>query len=505
MTGSLLIKNVWLAAGDAAPLRKVNCLVGKDGNIAALEKEFSACAAEVRLDGRGLILAPGFIDAHGHSDISALAAPECFSKVSQGVTSEVCGNCGLSAFPVTPENRSHLQELYSNYGVDISWNSCQEYLDFCRSSHCSMSTVPLCGHNTLRAAVRNYGEGETDRGEIEKMCSLLDRELSAGAAGLSFGLLYTPGIFAGSEEICALMRIVAKHGKVCAAHLRSEGDKLVESVQEMIQLSLDSGLKHFHFSHLKTAGEENFGKIDKVFELFDEARHKGVEITCDRYPYIESMTQLSVALPGAWKKMDDVKLKKTLESAEEKIALIAQLRAAKSEEYWQRCRIVNTAHPRFAPYRGKCIADIPGDVVENAVEMLAFDPVNCQAAFATMSEENMRNIIAQPFCVAGSDGNALPSDGRFGKTHPRSFGAVAGFLRISLDMGISIEESVSKVSGKTASIFTLEDRGVVAPGKVGDLVLFDPDSVDSKADFLAPETPAEGIVTVIKNGEIIYN
>ena len=122
-----------------------------------------------------------------------------------------------------------------------------------------------------------------------------------------------------------------------------------------------------------------------------------------------------------------------------------------------------------------------------------------------MSEENMRNIIAQPFCVAGSDGNALPSDGRFGKTHPRSFGAVAGFLRISLDMGISIEESVSKVSGKTASIFTLEDRGVVAPGKVGDLVLFDPDSVDSKADFLAPETPAEGIVTVIKNGEIIYN
>ena len=430
MTGSLLIKNVWLAAGDAAPLRKVNCLIGKDGNIAALEKEFSACAAEVRLDGRGLILAPGFIDAHGHSDISALAAPECFSKVSQGVTSEVCGNCGLSAFPVTPENRSHLQELYSNYGVDISWNSCQEYLDFCRSSHCSMSTVPLCGHNTLRAAVRNYGGGEASVEEIEQMCHLLDRELSAGAAGLSFGLLYTPGIFAGSEEICALMRIVAKHGKVCAAHLRSEGEKLVESVQEMIDLSLDSGLKHFHFSHLKTAGEENFGKIDKVFELFEEARHKGVEITCDRYPYIESMTQLSVALPGAWKNLDDVALKKKLESTEEKVALIAQLRAAKSEEYWQRCRIVNTA-------------DIPGDVVENAVEMLAFDPVNCQAAFATMSEENMRNIIAQPFCVAGSDGNALPSDGRFGKTHPRSFGAVAGFLRISLDMGISIEESVS--------------------------------------------------------------
>ncbi len=505
MTGSLLVKNVWLADGVGTPLRKCCCLIGTDGKIAAVEKEFSACAARQVVNGEGLILAPGFIDAHGHSDISALAAPECFSKVSQGVTTEICGNCGLSAFPVTPENRSHLQELYSNYGVDISWNSCREYLDFCRTCNCSMTVVPLCGHNTLRAAVRNYGEGEAGAEEIEQMCRLLERELSGGAAGLSFGLLYTPGIFAGSDEICALMRIVAKHGKVCAAHLRSEGDRLVESVQEMIDLSLESGLKHFHFSHLKTAGEGNFRKLAKVFELFEEARHKGLEITCDRYPYIESMTQLSVALPGAWKTLDDVKLKKTLESTEEKVALISQLREAKSDEYWQRCRIVNTAHPGFASYRGRCITDIPGDVVENAVEMLAFDPVNCQAAFATMSDENMKNIISQPFCVAGSDGNAFPADGRFGKTHPRSFGAVAKFLRLTLDMGISIEESVSKVSGKTASIFGLEDRGVIAPGKVGDLVLFDPDTVDSKADFLAPETPAEGIVLVIKNGEIIYN
>jgi N-acyl-D-amino-acid deacylase len=273
----------------------------------------------------------------------------------------------------------------------------------------------------------------------------------------------------------------------------------------MIELSLGSGLKHFHFSHLKTAGVENFGKLDKVFELFDEAQSRGLVITCDRYPYVESMTQLSVALPGAWKNLDDTALKKKLESTEEKLALIAELRTAKSDGYWQRCRIVNTPHPRFSSYRGRGIIEIPGDVAENVVEMLAFDPVNCQAAFSVMSAENMKNIIAQPFCVAGSDGNALPGDGRFGKTHPRSFGAVARFLRLTLDMGLPIEECISKVSGKTAAIFGLEERGIIAPGKQGDLVLFDPDSVDSKADFLAPETPAEGIVFVIKNGEIIYS
>ena len=505
MTGAVLVKNVWLAAGDAASLRKVNCLVGKDGMIAALEKDFSACAAEVQLDGRGLILAPGFIDAHGHSDISALAAPECFSKVSQGVTTEICGNCGLSAFPVTTENLSHLQELYGNYGVDIRWRSCREYLDFCRESRCRSSLVPLCGHNTLRAVVRNYGEGRADEAEIKEMCRLLKRELDSGAAGLSFGLLYTPGIFAEPDEIFALMQCVAKSNKVCTAHLRSEGDRLLESASEMNELSLESGLKHFHFSHLKTAGKENFAKLDKLFELFEDARHKGLKITCDRYPYIESMTQLSVALPGKWKTLDDVALKKLLAFAEEKVQLAADLKNAKDDEYWQRCRIVNCTHPRFISYRGRKICEIPGDPAENAVEMLAFDPVNCQAAFETMSEENMKKIIAQPFCVAGSDGNALPADGRFGHTHPRAFGAVARFLRLALDMGKSIEESVSKVSGLSADIFGLGDRGRIAPGKRGDLVLFDPDSIDSKADFSLPETPAAGIACVIKNGEIIYN
>ena len=505
MTASLLIKNVWLADGTSAPLRKCACLTGNDGSIAAVEKEFSACAAEKVIDGRGLILAPGFIDAHGHSDISALAATECFSKISQGVTTEICGNCGLSAFPVTSENRSHLQELYSNYGLEITWGDLKEYKELFLKHHPVMDIFPCCGHNTLRAAVCGYEEEELSGIQMDKMRALLDREFCSGAVGLSFGLLYTPGIFASQDEIAALMKVAAKHGKVCTAHLRSEGDELLESVSEMIGLSLESGLKHFHFSHLKTAGKANFGKLDKVLELFEEAQSRGLTVTCDRYPYIESMTQLSVALPGKWKTLDDVTLKKRLDSLEERKVLIEELRREKDDEYWQRCRLVNVTCPRFTAFRGRKITDIPGDATENVVEILAFDPVHAQAAFAGMSEENMKRIISLPFCVMGSDGNALPAESRFGKPHPRSFGAAARFLRLTLDMGLPLEECISKVSGKSAGIFGLDNCGVIAPGKVGDLVLFDPDSIDSKADFSSPERVAEGIVSVIKKGEIIYN
>ena len=505
MTGKLLLKNLWIADGIGAPLKKGACLIDTDGTIAAVEKEFSACAAVKTIDGGGAILGPGFIDAHGHSDLSALSAPECFSKVSQGVTSEVCGNCGLSAFPVTEINKAHLQSLYENYGKEITWASCADYMNFCRLAGTALSLFPLCGHNTLHAAVKGYEKGDCTGAELEEMCALLESAFAAGAPGLSFGLLYTPGIFASQEEISALMTVAARQKRICTAHLRSEGSELLESVSEMIELSLASGLKHFHISHLKTAGEPNFSKIDKLFELFEEARERGLEITCDRYPYIESMTQLSVSLPGKWKELDDDTLKKQLSSPEEKALLCAALREAKEPSYWEKCRLINTTHPRYTPFKGMKMTAVPGDTVENVVELLSFDAVNCQAAFDVMSNENMKRIIMQPFCVAGSDGNALPADGRFGSTHPRSFGAIARFVRLLLDMGASIEESVRKCSGMTAEIFRLENVGRIAPGMQGDLVVFDPDSIDGRADFAAPETLAEGVILTVKNGEIIYN
>ncbi|MBQ7696813.1 MAG: amidohydrolase family protein [Lentisphaeria bacterium] len=505
MTGKLLIENVWLADGTGAPLRKCACLTDDSGRIASIEKGGSACAAETVVAGNGKILAPGFIDAHGHSDISALASPECFSKISQGVTAEICGNCGLSAFPVTPENRSHLEELYANYGKTIAWSSCAGYREAVRNAGALLDLYPLCGHNTLRAAVRGYGEGEASAEEISKMCGLLDEILEQGAPGLSFGLLYTPGVFATPGEIGALMTRVAGAGKICTAHLRSEGDRLLESVSEMIELALEAGLKRFHISHMKTAGKANFHKLAPLLGLIDEARNRGLEISCDRYPYTESMTQLSVILPGAWGKMDDGTLKRTLADPENLLRLAEELRRSRTPEEWERCRIVSCTHPKYRAFQGKKITAAGPDPALTAAEILAFDPVNAQAAFSGMSEENMRRIIQLPYCVGGSDGNALPPDRRFGASHPRAFGALAKFVRLLLDMGSSPENAVRKVTGLTAELFSLPDAGLAAPGRRADMVLFDPDTIDGNADFSAPETPASGIAYVFKNGEIVYS
>ena len=505
MTGKLLIRNVWLADGTGTPLRKCACLTDDAGRIAAIEKEFSACAAETTVEGRGEVLAPGFIDAHGHSDISALASPECFSKISQGATAEVCGNCGLSTFPATPENRAHLNELYANYGKEVVWSSCAEYLEAGENAGTLLGLYPLCGHNTLRAAVRGYAEGEASAEEIGKMCGLLDEALAQGAPGLSFGLLYTPGVFASPDEIGALMARVAKAGKICTAHLRSEGDKLLESVSEMIELAIEAGLKRFHISHMKTAGKANLHKLAPLLDLIKEVRSRGLEISCDRYPYTESMTQLSVILPGAWGKMDDGTLKRVLADPETRLRLAEELRKSRTAEEWERCRIVSCTHPRYRAFQGQKITSAGPDPALTAAEILAFDPVNAQAAFSGMSEENMRTILQLPFCVGGSDGNALPPDRRFGPSHPRAFGALAKFVRLLLDMGSSPENAVRKVTGLTAELFSLPGAGRIAPGRRADMVLFDPDTIDGQADFSAPETPASGMSYVFKNGKIVYS
>ena len=242
------IRNVWTVKGDGSEPQKAEVLISSDGKILAAGGPFIGCGEVI--DGNKRILSPGFIDAHGHSDISVLAYPEGFSKVSQGVTTEIAGNCGLSAFPVTQENHAHLQSLYGNYGVDITWESCAEYLDFCTTRGSLMKLVPLCGHNTLRAACCGYEDVEIRGAEIDSMCQHLDRELAAGAAGLSFGLLYTPGICAGEEEIAALMKVAARHGKVCTAHLRSEGEKLIESgvdVTELLSNKLNHPIREIHY------------------------------------------------------------------------------------------------------------------------------------------------------------------------------------------------------------------------------------------------------------------
>ena len=337
------------------------------------------------VDGKGLLLAPGWIDAHGHSDISLLANPAAFGKISQGITTEICGNCGLSAFPLNENNREHLQELYAQYRIALKWGDGTSYKAALPSG--TLRLVPLCGHNTLRSAAAGYNTRKLSPGQLEKMCTLLDEELASGAAGLSSGLLYTPGCFADQEEIVRLLEVTARHNKIYALHLRSEGNQLLESLEETSSAALAAGLKRLLISHFKTAGPANFHKLDGALEWFNRTRSQGIQVWCDRYPWCESQTQLSIIVPEKFGILDDSTLKELLQSPERRKELAGLLRDSGRD--WRNVRLVWTQTKEFQPFAGErldIIANACGFAPEElAVRLLQQDAAGCSAAFRGMA------------------------------------------------------------------------------------------------------------------------
>jgi N-acyl-D-amino-acid deacylase len=478
-------------------------IVSENGIISLVSREtLAGFPAADTIDGNGMIVSPGFIDAHGHSDIALMASKDGFSKSSQGITTEISGNCGLSPFPITEKNRSHLEDLYASYNIELAWQSVEEYQNKLFSLDPAIDLVPLAGHNTLRAAAAGYECKSLSEKDSSAMNEMLSEMLARGTRGLSFGLLYVPGKFADADEVISLMKTLSKADAVCTVHLRSEGASLIESLDEMIDYALAAGLKKLHLSHFKTAQKNNWHKLDTALEHIAEAQKNGICITIDRYPYVESMTQLSAVIPAPWIDIDDSSLQRLLARSDEKAKLYAALMHFKDEEYWQRVILANTNAAKYSDKCGCSFASFSSDPAAAAVELLAADANGTTVAASSMSEENMRRIINLDCCMMGSDGFALPADNKNG--HPRSFGSAAKFMRLLLDGNTNIEKAVYKMTGLPAKTFSLYDRGTIAAGKRSDLVIFNPDEIDSAADFRSPNTPADGILCTISAGRITW-
>lgn len=500
----LRVENIWVADGTGSEPFRATVLT-EGAFIAAVERDkIAGISAADTVDGRGLILAPGFIDAHGHSDLSLLAAPEAESKVTQGVTTEIAGNCGLSAFPLTALNREHLEKLYANYGQALEWTDILSYMARLRDRRPALRLACLCGHNTLRAAVAGYENAELSEKQLAEMEKLLARALADGALGLSTGLLYVPGKFADREELVRLLRVVAAHGGVFATHLRSEGDRLLEALAETLEYARLAGVEKVQISHFKTAGKANWSKLAPAIRLIENARASGIAVTVDRYPYIESMTQLSVILPPPWDDLDDIEIQRRLRNMETRAALAAELRQSRPPDYWHRVRLAASAAPEWRNKCGALLDTLGDDPAMIVTEILAADAPSACGAFRGMSEANLERIISLDYCMPGSDGNALPADGSFGTSHPRAFGAIAKFIRRRLDASGSIGGAVRRATALPAEVFALADRGRIEPGYAADLVLFDPETIDSAADFGSPCRTASGIAMTVTGGRMVF-
>ena len=457
---------------------------------------------EIRAD--GLSLSPGFIDAHGHSDVSILAAPEASGKISQGVTTEITGNCGLSAFPVlTDEVREHLANLYAAYHVPITWSTLDDYAMELNRREPAINIASLCGHNTLRANISGYGGRTLAAAELNRMAELLGQALHQGAAGLSTGLLYTPGRFADTAELLHLMSVLKKFDRLYATHLRSEGDQLTEALEEAVFLA-KNGSRKLQVSHLKTALPRNWDKLDRVLELIRNAQSCGIRLTADRYPYIRSQTSLSVILPPPYDAMDDISIRRTLcENPAEQQKTAREL--AKSGRDWDSILLTASNCMEYAYLSGKTIAEASKQLgmqpEDFCVDLMAKDAPGTMAAFAGMSENNLKRILAEEWVCCGTDESARPFDESIGRSHPRGFGSFPEFMkRVAAESGMS--EAVRRVTSLPASVFSLKNRGIVREGAFADLVLFDEADFHANADFTEPHKPASGIRMVWVNGTL---
>jgi len=495
-----------MIADGSGEYPQIGCVAVMGGKIIAVEPEIADDRAETLIDANGLMLSSGFIDSHGHSDISLLAAPEATGKLSQGITTEIAGNCGLSVFPVTIKNREHLQELFAKYNVKIDWDGISDYAARIDACGPAINLASLCGHNTLRASVLGYSNVSVSDIDIGQMCERLRNSLKNGAIGFSSGLLYVPGKFADKDEFLQLGRIIRESDKIWTSHLRSEGNNLLEAIDEFIGTAKQVGCRNVHISHLKTAGKANWNKLNDAFLRISQADEFTFNVTADRYPYIESMTQLSAYMPSPYSDMDDVALMEYLHKPANFAEFIAVLDRNQSNEDWERRRLVATAATFATCGVGRSFIELAEMLAMSpatiCAKLLKRDSPGTMAASRGMSEENMMRIMEQPFVCCCTDESARPEDFFIGRSHPRGFGSFPEFFR-RLQPIVGAGETIRKMTSLPAEIFALEQRGRVVPGYYADLVLFDPDKImktENCANFANPHVLAEGIEKVWVNG-----
>ncbi len=459
-----------------------------DGRIAAVAKAGELnLAGMAKVDGNGLAVAPGFIDIHSHSDDSIMEAPDAPSKIAQGVTLEVIGNCGLS--PCTAEKKDW-HDLAS-YGAEL--NRRQPVLNI----------AAMCGHSDLRAAVMGFEERRATDAEIDRMRELLAQALAQGAAGLSSGLIYMPGMFADTDELCRVASALKNTGKAYYTHMRSESDFLLEAVEEAFTIA-EAGDGILNLSHLKTMGRANWHKADALLEMIRKKQRQGLKITADRYPYIYCGTVLQAFLPPPYNSIPELWRKLADPAEQEKLRQILPGQYGYELEYSILC---NSANPAHAELLGMTFVEIaarqqraPAEVV---VELLT-EPDLYHVAYKYMCEENLKKIYSEDWVMPGSDGYSLPLDYSIMRGHPRSFGCFPEYFRFCRAF-LPVEELVRRMTSLPASVLNLKDRGVVKAGAVADLVLFDPERYASRANFEHPHVLADGVHKVFVSGRLAYD
>ena len=479
----LIIKNGNMLDGTGAE-GKVCDIAIKNGKIAHIGK--TDCDAKTVIDAKGLTVTPGFIDSHSHSDSAIVSFPDMTEKIEQGITTSISGQCGSSVAPsITSEG------AIKTFGDFIKEN---------RDAELGSNNAIFVGHKSIRIAVMGMSKEEPTKEELEQMKELVRDAMKNGAMGISFGLIYPPSCYAKTEELLELARVVKEYDGLVAAHIRNEGDRLIEAVEEFIYIVKNSGVRGIVSHHKACGAPENHGKVVKTLKMIDDANRDGADVYFDVYPYTATHTSASVTfVPDSGSD-----LLKRLKNEEER----QKIKEWHASKWWKddyswvqvaRCAGYPEYEGKFVPE----IAKIHGkDGCETIMDMILKSENACSCCYFTMAEEDVERVMAHPRAMICTDSGVACGRTTF---HPRlkgSFPRVLGRYVREKNV-VSLPEMIRKMTSMPAFVYGLKTKGLIKEGMDADICIFDDKRIIDRSDFTDCVKRAEGLEYVISGGEVV--
>jgi len=515
-----IIRNGSIVNGAGEPLFVADIAI-TDGSISLISKDLDG-AGRNEIDATGLVVAPGFIDIHSHSDISLFFAPHAESKVRQGITTEVVGNCGITSAPVRSIHKAALLRLFETNNFTITatekklwnWPSQIDHMNDLVREGISSNLIPLVGGVPLRVAAAGMKE-HLEPQELDIIKKLLQEELRRGIWGMSSGLYYIPESHFNREELIQLCGVIRENNGIWAVHMRDEGQRIFAAVDEVIDIARQSRVS-LQISHLKLEGKSNWGRAADLLARLDRARAEGVDVHWDQYPYTAYGSGLVDAIPPAWRAggVDQVlgRLHDKQFSDSLRQAMLHGTETWRSPlEEIQVEKIIVTEVKNNPEYAGKTIGELAATWQEAPIDailgLLISQEGGVKVVVPAMSEDDVEVIMQHPATMISSDGKAVSPQGRYAQLHPhpRYYGAFPRVLgRYVREKGIlALPEAIRKMTSLPASRLGLKNRGMIAEGQAADIVIFNSKTVVDCATFQQPARFPQGIEYVLVNGDVV--
>jgi len=506
-----IIPGVCVVDGTGAPWFAAD--IGVVGDHIAAIGDLSKASAAKRLNAAGLVASPGFIDVQGQSEFNVLVDNRAASKITQGVTTEITGE-GSSIAPVNDRQRKAAEDAAKKYGLTLDWHSLAEYFNHFERSKSAINLGTFVGAGGLR----NYVLGENNRpataDELEQMRQLVAQAMQQGAFGISTALQYVPDTFASTDEVVELAKVARQYGGVYFTHQRSEGDQILESLDEVFTIAERAKISTTIW-HLKTAYNENWGKLPEVIRRIEAARARGIDVAASVYPYTRGSNSLIACFPSWVSEGGTDKMIERLKDPAQRARAKQQMDEVGT---WQNqwlgsggpsgVLLIQVLNPELAKYEGMTLEEIGRamnkDPKDAAMDIAIADRGNSGVVISIMEDKDVRVAVSNPIVTFGSDSPAQAEDGPLSKTkaHPRAFGTFPRIIAqyVNEQHTMRLEEAVRKMTSLAASRVGLMDRGILRPGMLADITVFDPKTIKDVATYNDPLHYSLGVKFVFVNG-----